>query len=164
LFGGNLFEIMCNNENFIKVCEYADNHFWAKYIIATTNMLVSMSLYVLAICGKKKFSNKETLILVSSCLINAPIKLFSSIVGLLLDLWHVIIMPSLFTLKTPKRHWRILISLGLLFLFQAISMFVKNLGVKILDQNDGVLINFIYSIDVNLMLLLYYLYSKEKEK
>ena len=21
LFGGNLFEIMCNNENFIKVCE-----------------------------------------------------------------------------------------------------------------------------------------------
>ena len=26
LFGGNFFNIICENENFIAVCNYADNH------------------------------------------------------------------------------------------------------------------------------------------
>lgn len=164
LFGGNLFEIMCENENFIKVCEYADNHFWAKYLISTVNTIVSIFLYTLAICGKPKFTKKETIVVISTALVNAIIKSFSTIIGLVFDVWQIVVMPALFTLKNPKKHYKIIISVVLLFAFQAISMFVKNLGFQILDENKGILISFIYSIDVNIMLCLYYFYSNLKEK
>lgn len=164
LFGGNLFEIMCNNENFIKVCKYADNHFWAKYLISTVNTIVSIFLYTLAICGKPKFTKKETIVVILTALVNAIIKSFSTIIGLVFDVWQIIVMPALFTLKNPKKHYKIIISVVLLFAFQAISMFVKNLGFQILDENNGILISFIYSIDVNIMLCLYYFYSNLKEK
>ena len=45
LFGGNLFEIMCSNENFIKVCNYADNHFWADVLIS--GVICYIQLYFL---------------------------------------------------------------------------------------------------------------------
>ena len=164
LFGGNLFEIMCNNENFIKVCTYADNHFWAKYIISTINTTVSVLLYTLAICGKTKLTKRESIILIATALLNSIIKNFSMILGLLFDLWQTVIMQAVFTIKTPRKHYKIILSNLLLVLFQAVSMFVRNLGFQVLNEADGILISFIYSIDVTIMLVLYYLYSNIKKE
>ena len=46
----------------------------------------------------------------------------------------------------------------LLLVFQLISLLTKNLAVNIVLEN-GLLIGIIYSIDVTLMMILYYLYS-----
>ena len=73
-------------------------------------------------------------------------------------------MQAVFTIKTPRKHYKIILSNLLLVLFQAVSMFVRNLGFQVLNEADGILISFIYSIDVTIMLVLYYLYSNIKKE
>ena len=79
LFGGNLFEIMCNNENFIKVCEYADNHFWAYYLINALYCFVSLYFFTLAICGKKSFRKWELLVVIATVIVGTLVKYFNKL-------------------------------------------------------------------------------------
>lgn len=158
LFGGNLFEIMCNNENFIKVCEYADNHFWAYYLINALYCFVMLYFFTLAICGKKSFRKWELLVVIATVIVGTLVKYFNQYIGLVFDVWQVIIMPCVFTTKEPKRHIYVIPANVMLFIFQAISMFVKNIEFGVLTDK-GVLVSIIYSIDVLLMILLYYGYS-----
>ena len=158
LFGGNLFEIMCENENFIKVCEYADNHFWAYYLVNVINALVLLFIFVMAVCQRIRLNKIETISIILTVLCGTLIKYFSSTFGLIFDFWQMFFMPALFTLKTPKKHWNILIGNILLVCFQFISLIVRNLGVKILT-GESVLITLIFSIDIFLMSILYCAYS-----
>ena len=158
LFGGNLFEIMCENENFIKVCEYADNHFWADYILSSLYGLISTYFSVLAMCGLYKYQKNQLIIVILTVFIGTLVKYFNSIFGLAFDIWQIIIMPCVFTLKNPKRHKFVILGNALIFGFQAISMFVKDLRFGIVTDY-GLLIGIIYSIDVLIMIIIYYLYS-----
>lgn len=167
LFGGNLFEIMCNNENFIKICEYAYNHFWADYVLSFTYGFISTYFALLAMIGKYKYEKYQLISLVFTVLIGTLVKYFSGFYGMLFDIWQGIIMPCLFTLKNHKRHKFIILGNVMLFWFQAISMFVKNIEINIITEY-GILITMIYSIDVVLMTIIYYLYTnsiiEKKEK
>ena len=158
LFGGNLFEIMYSNENFIKVCNYAETHFWAYYLINAVYCLVMLNFFTLAICGKLKLNRIELLVLVLTVIVGTFIKHFNQYIGFAFDIWQVVIMPAVLTLKTPKRHIYIIPANIMLMAFQLISMFVKNIKLGILTD-EGLLISMIYSIDVLLMILLYYGYS-----
>ncbi len=161
LFGGNLFEIMCNNENFIKVCEYADNHFWAYYLINALNSFVLTYFYTLAVCQKLKYEKWQLITVLITIAIGIPIKTYSQILGLVFDVWQMILMPCLFTIKYPKRHWNVVIGNILVVIFQVVSLFVKNIGIKVLTS-ENVLTMMIFRIDVFLMVILYYLYSNVK--
>lgn len=167
LFGGNLFEIMCENENFIKVCEYAETHIWFNYILNCIYCFISIYLFTLAICGKFKLENWQLFIVIVTVLLGTLAKILSPIIGFVFDIWQGFIMPCIFTLKYPKRHWLVLLANGLLMIFQLASMFVKNVQHVVIPSGD-VLVGMIYSIDVILMLFLYFLYSnilnKTKEK
>jgi hypothetical protein len=158
LFGGNLFEIMCENENFIKVCEYADNHFWAKYLIGLIYSIISMYFFVLAICQRWKYEKWELSLLVVSILVCNCVKIISPLIGAILDIWQGLILPMILKGRGKKQCILCLIGNGLLLVFQLLSMFAKNLGLSFITSN-GVLISAIFSIDVILMVLLYYLYS-----
>ena len=165
LFGGNLFEIICENENFIKVCNYADNHIWAFYLITLAYSYISNHFAILAMCGKWKFNKKELVIYSITSVLSPAIKILSATLGMIFDIWYVVIMPCVFTFKTPKRHIWVLIGNVLMVVFQMISMFTKNLSLEIVT-NSGLIIGIIYCIDVTLMFILYYLYSnflKRKE-
>lgn len=162
LFGGNLFEIMCENENFIKVCEYADNHFWARYIIGFIIAVTSIYFFILAVCGKIKYTKTQLIILCISLPICNFIKMLNTNVGLICDVWQMIILPSWFIFMNKSNKKRlVLVFVGniLLCVFQLVSMFVKNLQFGILVDNNSVVTNAIFSIDVILMVILYYLYS-----
>lgn len=158
LFGGNLFEIMCENENFIKVCEYADEHFWAYYLINAIYCFAMLYFFTLAICGKTLFKKWELLLVIATVMVGTLVKYFSQFWGLIFDVWQVIIMPCVFTLTVPSRHIYVIPANIMLFIFQAISMFVKNIEFGVLTDK-GLLVSVIYSIDVLLMILLYYCYS-----
>lgn len=158
LFGGNLFEIMCENENFIKVCEYADNHFWADYVLSCSYSLFAMYFLILAMCGKRKYDKWQFVILVATVIIGNFIKMFSNGIGGAFDFWQSIIMPCVFTIKTPKRHKFVVLGNVLLLAFQMISIYVKNIDF-IIVTDYGLLTGIIYSIDVLIMIIIYYLYS-----
>ena len=163
LFGGNLFEIMCNNENFIKVCEYADNHFWAYYILNTIYCLCTLYFLILAMIGKWKFKKWQLIIFVITVIIGVGIKSINPIISFLYDIWQGLIMPIIFTWKNKKKILWVLLGNALLVIFQVISMIVKNIGIGIITDN-GMVIGFIYGIDVQIMIFLYYLYSNFKNK
>lgn len=158
LFGGNLFEIMCENESFIKVCEYAETHFWAYYLMNALYCFVSLYFFTLAICGKKSFTKWELIIVIVTVIVGTFIKYFNQYVGFAFDIWQGFIMPCVFTIKTPRRHIYVVPANIMLMAFQLISMFVKNINLGILTDK-GLLLSMIYSIDVLLMILLYYGYS-----
>ena len=167
LFGGNLFEIICENENFIKVCEYADNHFWAKYIIGFINTSFGMYFLLLAMCQRWKYEKWELIVSMSTIAINTAVKILFTPLGLVLDIWQGIIMPMIFKGRGKKQCLFVVLGNVMLLIFQVVSMFVKNVSLGFIT-NNGILISFIFSIDVNLMIILYYLYSnlikKGKEK
>ena len=152
---------MCNNENFIKVCEYADNHWWAYYLINALNSFVLTYFYTLAVCQKLKYEKWQLITVLITIAIGIPIKTYSQILGLVFDVWQMILMPCLFTIKYPKRHWNVVIGNILVVIFQVVSLFVKNIGIKVLTS-ESVLTMMIFSIDVFLMVILYYLYSNVK--
>ena len=162
LFGGNLFEIMCNNENFIKVCEYADTHIWLNYFLNCIYCFASLYLFSLAICGKLKYEKKEFVVAIITVLVGTIAKTMSSILGLIFDIWQVILFPCVLTLKTPRKHIFVIPANIMLFAFQFISMYVKNIDIYVIGSGD-VLIGMIFSIDVIIMIALYYLYSNVKK-
>ena len=166
LFGGNLFEIMCNNENFIKVCEYADNHWWAYYIISSIYCFVNVYFFTLSIMQKTKHTKRQLIILICTVLICNLLKSLGTIIGLIADVWQLIVMPFLFVLRERKKYKNVIIGNVLLVAFQFLSLIAKNVGLIVMS-NDGALIASIYSIDVLLMVLLYFGYSNiivKKEK
>ena len=163
LFGGNLFEIMCENENFIKVCEYADNHWWSYYTLNTINSLVLIYFFDLAICQKLKFEKWELLTIIATVLIGNIIKSYSNIFGLVFDVWQMFAMPCVFLRKTPKKWLNSLIGNVLLVIFQMMSLFIRNIGIKILT-GESLLMTLIFSIDVFLMILIYFGYSNVIKK
>jgi hypothetical protein len=158
LLGGNFFNIICEKENFIAFCNYADNHFWLQYIVGVLNTLISLYFYTLAILGELKFTVKQFIVILATTLVGTLVKLLNNKIGSLFDIWQFIIMPSILTIKNPKRHWIVLLSIGLLFIFQLLSLIVKNLQIEFVT-NNGLVISLIYSLDITIMIILYYLYS-----
>lgn len=157
LFGGNIFEIACTNETFIAICNYADTHLWANYLISALYCFVSLYFFTLAIMQKTKYKVWQLIILILTVLGGTAIKIWNSTYGLYFDIWQGILMPIVFLNKEFKKYLNIIIGNVLLFAFQAVSMYVKNINFGVLG--DSVLIGVIYSIDVLIMILLYFGYA-----
>lgn len=166
LFGGNLFEIMCENENFIKVCEYADNHWWAYYLISSIYCFANVYFFTLAIMQNTRYKKWQLIVVVATVLVCNLMKSFGTIIGLIADVWQLIFMPFVFVIKERKKYKNVIIANFLLLLFQFASAIIKNVDIVVMS-NDRALIASIFSIDVILMVLLYFGYSNlisRKEK
>lgn len=165
LFGGNLFEIMCENENFIAICNYADSHLWAYYLIGALQCFISLYFFTLAILQRTKYKKWELILLIITVLVGSAVKMLSSTFGFIFDIWQGILFPMLLIGKQFKQYWKIGLANILLMAFQLLSMFIKNINSIILGES--VLIGTIFSIDIWLMLILYFCYSniiKEGDK
>ena len=165
IFGGNFFEIMCENPNYKALCKYADTHFWLKYFIAVISSMFCQSLYMLAILQKYKFNKKEFIFTFVSVLFSCFFKLKSNLIGFLFDIWIFFIMPMICLGKDFKKYWKVVLAAAMTFLFQLISLLVKN--ISIINVADDYFIGLIYMIDLYIMCNLYYLYrnyQKENEK
>ena len=162
IFGGNLFEIMCNNPNYKALCDYLDTHIWFEFLIAILSSMLVETLYLLAIIQKLKFTKIQFIITFISVCISCTIKILFTKYGIIADIWITLILPILFLGKNYNKYicvlFAILFSLG----FQIISLLVRNLAIEIIDYNT--FISLIYNIDVYLMSFLYYLYRNTKKE
>lgn len=165
IFGGNFFEIMCKNQNYKALCEYADTHFWLKYIITILSSLYCECFYLLAILQKYKLTTKQFIATLISVFVSCALKLLLPTIGALFDIWIFFILPYIFIGKEFKKYWwQVPVAYALTFAFQLLSLLVKNLSIGIIDNSTFVSI--IFSIDVYIMCVLYYLYRnyiKEKK-
>lgn len=166
IFGGNFFNIVCQNKRFIKACEFVDKNVWLQYIIGCISTLFLQTLYLLAISKHLWFTRKrEVVIVVTTMMLGVGLRLISNIFGYIIDIYQYLIMPFLikdkyhFNVKTR----RVILAFCLTFIFQLVSLLVKNIGIKIITD-DLFLIVIIYFIDVYIMTTLYYLYSNIKKE
>jgi len=168
LLGGNWFEIACQNERFISVCEFLDNNFVPRYLVSLITSLILYSFLYLAILRQWKFTKIQFIIFIIYIPIQCLIKnifMTNSIISFALSVISGFVMPIiLYKINGNKITWKflllnVLLSNAFNFTFQLISMLVKNLGVKMLDESS--LITLIYGIDVFIMIGLYYLYCNK---
>lgn len=157
LLGGNLFEIACKDENFIKVCNYADTHLWANYLISAVYCFISLFFFTLAILQRTKYKPWELIVLILTVLIGTGVKIWNSTFGWIFDIWQSAIMPILFLGKNFKQYINIVIAIILLLVFQVVSLYTKSLAIQTLG--DNLLIDIIFSLDVLIMIFLYFGYS-----
>ena len=155
IFGGNWFEIICENQNFINICEWLDGS-WVKYIPTTILYVSSVYLIYLAMTNQKIGDDWWLCILL---LPMSYIKANFMIVGIIIDIFVWFILPLI---KFKFKNWkRVLLGNVLVIAFQLISLGIRNLGIYL--TSDSILISIIISIDYYIMIILYYLYCR-KEK
>ena len=165
IFGGNFFEIMCENPNYKALCEYADTHFWLKYLICFISSMFCQYFFLLAIIQEYKLSKNKFYITLFSVLVCCFIKLLGYNISFIADIWLSILLPLLFIWKRKNKILIVLFANIFNIGFQFISLITKNLSIGIIDNSTFV--SLIYSIDVYIMCILYYLYRnfiKEKNE
>lgn len=116
---------------------------------------------------KTKYKAWQLIILILTVLGGTALKIWNNTYGLYFDIWQVILMPIIFLNKEFKKWLNVIIANILLFGFQIISMYTKNIEFGVLG--DSILVGAIYSIDVLIMLILYFAYAnvinnKDKDK
>lgn len=162
IFGGRYFEIATNNDTFVAVCEYVDNQVWLKAILSfAVNLLIAV-LINLAVLRQKVLKSKQAIILLTCVIVAFAVAFVGTcveneiidIVGFVLSFLPLCICPMILS----KKPLRSILAFIMYAIFQAISVVVKGLSItKVNDESS--LIGLIFSIDVYIMLILYYLYS-----
>lgn len=162
VFGGNFFNIICENDSFVKICEWLDRS-ELYYVISYLFYIINCMIIVFAITSKYRFSFNQTSLMIIAITICWVVKYKNLTIGMILDILIVEFIVPFIILLRQKYHkkeviYRLIIGCVLINLFQLISIFVRNLGIfKILNENT--LISLIMQIDYYIMLILYLLYS-----
>lgn len=172
LFGGNWFEIMCNDEHFIYVCNFIDNHMFIQDMLAGCLYLLS-SYYIIKACSLlPNPSIKQIIIIVACLLIVWEFKYISVIAKSIAEAINHLILPIVINLigckgkeekiKKIKSCWYYgIIGYAAIVVFQIISLITKNFGIGFINDTNT-LVSVILMIDYYIMIALYYLYVKLK--
>ena len=155
LFGGNFFEIVVQNDNFIKFSDIVQNT-WVKYLVSFFTIFLSNYLFIGAITQKYKFKNEYLLIYIFSAISMWLIVNFININFLKLFYGYIVfILIGIFTQKGIKRLNGFLASICELS-FTVISTFVRCIEINLITNYMFILIML---IDFYIMAFLYFLYA-----
>lgn len=156
LFGGNWFEIMVENENFIKFSDMVQNT-WVKYLVSFFTITIGNYFMFGAVAEKFLFKGKDLAIVI--ILIVSLWVVVNFIPNFLyLSFWYgylVIILWGVVYNKGKKKLYGVYAVL-LQFLFTTISLIVRNLPLSLVNNY---LILLIFTIDLYIMYILYYLFA-----
>lgn len=163
LCGGNYFNIMCNNENFIKFCNFIENSI-IKYIIYLFSFIFSSYLLLKIVKPDFKILSLKSLLFLICCIIVWAFKLLIelnifTINTLIVNILDFVILYVLLVIFT-KRPLLSIFAVILLFVFSIISSLVKGIGIDS-SITDNYFVAQIFLIDYYLMLVLSVLYSKK---
>ena len=156
LFGGNWFDIVVKNENFIRFSNIVQET-KLRYVISFANTFIANYLLFCAISQKSHFKIKEFFIVFSLILSIWAISNFVPLGKIKFPSWYGYVVLILYSIVV-NNGWKKLfgiISILLEALFTLISFCVRNLPLKI---TENYLLLMILVVDYYIMLFLYYLY------
>lgn len=154
LFGGNFFEILVENENFVNLLNNAQSG-WLRYLLSFITISLSNYFFIGAILEKFVFKKLNLLIY---CFSTVSMWIITNFVNI--DVLKMIYGYAIFVLigfifqKGLKKLYGVL-SVALEFVFTTISILIRNVDLFV---QSNFLIAVILSIDVFIMAMLYYLY------
>lgn len=173
LFGGNWFEIMCNNKHFISICKYIDTHLIIRDILSGCLYLFS-SYYIIKACSLLPSPNiKQIILITASLLIVWEFRYISLTIKSIIEAINHLVLPIILNLITCKgkeerinklKHCWYYGIIGYLFIliFQILSLTIRNFGIGFIND-DNTLLSLMLMIDYYIMIALYYLYVKLKK-
>lgn len=159
LCGANLFEIACENERFILICDYIDNNLWLKMIIACLFNLITSSFVICAIFKEKFYTRKQAIVFIPLLIAASIISRYSPISSTIMS-FVIYLLPIVYNYK---KWYRAIIGLILMLCFQFISLITKNVSDFYIN-NQSTLISIILQIDLLIMVVLYYLYANARKE
>ena len=157
LMGGNWFEVVVTNQNFIAFSNFVQNT-WAKYVVSFVTIYTLNYFYFGAICQKVVFRGRQGVV------VNL----------LLISTWAVVnFVPLEYAIITSNYAYIIFVVVGIIynkgwkktlglmavffdFVFSTLSILVRNIELTIITEY---LLLLILCIDIYIMAALYYLYS-----
>ena len=154
LFGGNWFEIMVENENFVKFSKTVETT-WLRYVSIFITTAISNHLTFCAIAERFALKGKQLAFLITS---DIAIWFVVSFVNIeLLKMYFAYILIVSFSLIYQKGWKKIYGFMAIVFetIFTLISMLTRNIPIELVYS---FFIGAILSIDFYLMYAIYYLY------
>lgn len=172
LFGGNWFEIICNNEHFINICKFIDEHLILNYCLSFPVYAIPTYFIVLSCCVRGESNLAQKIVVLIFVVGVWASQFIFPWVKLILEIVMFLALPTILCLmkrdKTNrkqefKKSWYLgIIACAIILVFQLISLLVKNIGIKVIDES--LLTSIMFSIDYYIMTALYCLYIKLKHK
>lgn len=155
IFGGNWFEIMVENENFVQFSDLVQSS-WLKYLGSFISTGISYYFILSAVFFKpflKGFRFVTYLIIFIS---TWAVCNFINLEVLRVIYGYVLIILASFVINQGKLKFNGIVFILLDFVFCTISMLTRNINLSVIQDY---LIMMILSIDMYIMYFLYYLYS-----
>lgn len=156
------FPIKCENEYFIKICDFIDNNNYLKYAIGSLFYLTSVNLWFLCSIKQKKYKNKIIMFSFNILiLLGYFIKIYNNIMGFILELIYLIVIPIIINIvKTPFRKRITDISFPIIIymilnLWQMNVLFVR--GLREILLTSPYLVQLIMQIDYYIFLTITYI-------
>lgn len=156
LFGGNFFNVVCNNNAFIKVCQWIDKTPILFYTVQGLAYIFGTYLFILGGSKNSNSTKSKIILLLITVLLYALKRLLLFVnpyIATTVEALVIIITPIIFKTK----WWKSILLYGLMNVFALISTFTKNIGGLIIP--DYSLLGLIMLIDYYIMIVLFYLYS-----
>lgn len=162
LFFGYYIELACSNENFINLCNFIDNNKIISYLVSCIFCYFMLYFYYCGLLRVNKLNLKQNIILILTITSTVYLCDLNYYMSIMCDLIKAFIIP-LILMKKPilKNLLTCIIVYGLNFIFQLVSLVTRNMDIQIID--NSLLISSLFSIDVIIMLILFYLYRLKKE-
>lgn len=155
LFGGNWFEIVVQNDNFVKFSQKVETT-WIKYLVSFITMFVANYFLFCAIKQKFLFNIQEFFVFLFFIISMWVVVHFVDIeIVKMLYGYIVIIVYGALSQKGSKKFFGIL-AVVLQIIFSVVSMLVRNVELNLVYNY---MISLVLSFDIYIMYCLYYLYS-----
>lgn len=164
IFFGYYIEFATKNENFIMFCNFIDANIYVNYILSCSISYVMFHYYYCALLGKQKLDKKELIILLVMILVTNILCNIGIVFSLISDIIKFWIIPSILLFKNYKKlNLKSIIFVTVFaiinLIFQLLSALARNIGIKIIQ--DSSFVSMLLSLDVLIMIILYYLYGKD---
>ena len=162
ILGGNYFNIEVEWKNLIEACSFLDKNPLLSCFVKAPFYSIS-SYFVYLTITKKKFKDDYWVALIF--LLSPFLKRYLTAIGFILDGIMVVVIPYIVLIKNKKEKplyslIRVFIANLLLIAFEVISGLTRNIGYYI-PLTNNTLIGLILSIDYYIMVILYYLHTRE---
>ena len=159
LFGGNWFELSTDNERFISLCAFVDEHQWLKMAINCIMYCFSTYFVICASVGQKYLTKKQAIFIFPYMITKSLISWYFYWIAFAMDVILLLVINTCIS----RKFSRSLLCFGLVNAFQFVSLGMRNIHVTNFDNNNTIVL-ILLQIDYYLMIALYYLHSTRKGK
>lgn len=166
LFGGNFFTIMCDNENFISVCNFVDKSF-IRYILYFALFMTESIMLLYIVKPNIKFKRVLVWLYILACILCWVLKVLieQNIINLNPALVSVFLVLYLYVILaiTTKRYIFSFVVVIYNMLLSLLSAVLKSVSLSNFIT-DSFLITTIFMIDYYILLTLTFLYQRKNKQ